>query len=230
MSSDPKSTLIPRASLADVVYERLRADILRDVLPNGSSLSQVHLAERYGVSRIPVREALRRLQAEQLVKATPYHQFVVSKPTEDQILDLVDIRMVLEDLALEKRGRLPEETIAELRGINEQMKGLHGEEFMEMDRRLHQVIAGPETPVAEMIIDLRARIHMHLANMVTNEPGRSTATDEHERLIDALAEGDTSKARTIMRDHVMTSRDFIRLRIERSTTGHGALAPDGTPA
>ncbi|MFT4084997.1 MAG: GntR family transcriptional regulator [Nocardioides sp.] len=217
MSDAAKSSLVPRASLADAVYERLREDIVRDVLPDGSSLSQVYLAERYGVSRIPVREALRRLQAESLVKATPYHQFVVTKPTGDQILELVDIRMTLEDLALEKRGSVPDAVIAELRAINDQMKAAHGEEFLALDRRLHQLVAGPETMVAEMISDLRTRIHMHLANMVTDAPGRSTATDEHERLIDALASGDMDAARAVMREHVTTSRDFIVKRLEASS-------------
>jgi len=208
------SSLIPRASLADVVYDRLREDIIRDVLPDGSALSQVYLAERYGVSRIPVREALRRLQAESLVKATPYHQFVVVRPSEAQILELVDIRMALEDLALEKRGVVPAATIAELTALNTKMKRAHGEEFLALDRLFHQVIAGTETMVAAMIADLRTRIHMYLANMVTEAPGRGTAAEEHERLISALAAGDTDVARVVMREHVMTSRNFIVRRLE----------------
>lgn len=225
MPAESSSSLVPRASLADAVYERLRDDIVRDVLPNGSSLNQVQLAERYGVSRIPVREALRRLQAEALVKATPYHQFVVSKPSVEQILDLVDIRLVLEDHALEKREEVPHELIATLREINEEMKHVHGEEFLSLDRRLHQLIAGPDTVVAGMIADLRARIHMHLANMVTEEPGRGTATTEHDRLIDALDASDMTAARAIMREHVMTSRAFIERRIAQ----HKAAAPSSGP-
>ncbi|WP_216894345.1 GntR family transcriptional regulator [Nocardia alni] len=221
MSRDPKDTLVPRASLADAVYERLRDDIVRGVLSNGSNLNQVHLAERYGVSRIPVREALRRLQAESLVKAAPYHQFVVSRPTVDQILELVDIRIALEDHALVKRGVVPSDTIDQLRALNEQMKGERGEEFMELDRRLHQLIAGPGTMVSEVIIDVRTRIHTHLASMVTNEPGRSTATAEHERLIAALSAGDLERAREVMREHVMTSRNFILYRIDKSAAEQG---------
>jgi DNA-binding GntR family transcriptional regulator len=214
MSAEFPGALVPRAPLADAVYERLRDDIVRDVLADGSNLNQVQLAERYGVSRIPVREALRRLQAEQLVKATPYHQYVVSKPTGKQILELVDIRMALEDLALEKAAPLTDARLEELQGLNEQMRSSHGEEFLALDRQFHQLIAGPDRMVAEMIADLRARIHMHLTTMVSEEPGRSTATDEHERLLAALAGGDMVRARLIMREHVTTSRDFIVRRLE----------------
>jgi DNA-binding GntR family transcriptional regulator len=205
--------------LSDAVYERVRGDIVSDVLADGSPLNQVELAQRYGVSRIPVREALRRLQAESLVKAAPYHQYVVSKPSGSQILELVDIRMALEDLALEKRGSVPAETITRLREINEQMKAARGEDFLTLDHSLHKVIAGPETKVAEMIADLRTQIHMHLANMVSDAPGRGAATKDHERLIDALASGDMGLARRVMREHVMTSRDFITHRLESATSG-----------
>src|SRR5580658_10292700 len=104
MSPTPKSQVIPRASLSDAVYERLRDEIVHGQFADGAQLSQVELAERYGVSRIPVREALRRLQSESLVVATPYHPFVVRNVTPAQVIELVDIRAALEDLALVRRA------------------------------------------------------------------------------------------------------------------------------
>src|SRR6266550_1702884 len=104
MPPSDKSHFIARAPLSVVVYERLRGEIMQGEIADGAHLNQVELAARYGVSRIPIREALRRLQAESLVVSTPYHPFVVRKVTAAQVLELVDIRAALEDLALTKRG------------------------------------------------------------------------------------------------------------------------------
>lgn len=217
MTTAKKSSLLPRVSLADAVYEKLREEIV-ETMNNGDVLSQVQLAEQFGVSRIPVREALRRLQAESLVVATPYHQFVVRKPTGGQILELVDIREVLEDHALLQRGPVTPHLIAELRGINKEMKKARAENFLALDHQFHQTLAGSETMVAEVILDLRSRIHNQISKMVNTKPGRGTATAEHDSIVDALEAGDLELARRLMREHVRTSRDFIAARIPVAPT------------
>jgi len=93
-----KSPPTPRVSRADVVYEQLREEIIHGEVTEETQLNQVELAERFGVSRIPIREALNRLQAESLIVATPYHPFVVRNVTPDQVAELVEIRAALEDL------------------------------------------------------------------------------------------------------------------------------------
>jgi DNA-binding GntR family transcriptional regulator len=209
-----KSHLVPRASLSDAVYERLRDEILDGQIPDGTSLSQAQLAERYGVSRIPIREALRRLQAESLVIATPYYPFVVRNVSTAQVLELVDIRAALEDLALARRDSLTPEELSELRDINEQMAQCGGgPAFLSLDRRFHQLIAGPNTMIVEMIDDVRDRVHKYVSNMVSGKPGRATATGEHAELIDALEAHDIDRARNVMHEHVMQSRAFIVSRL-----------------
>lgn len=210
----PPEELIPRRSLSDAVYARLRDDIMQGAIADGSRLNQVQLAEQYGVSRIPIREALRRLQAESLVVATPYHPFVVRKVTADQVLELVDVRAALEDLALSKRDPLTPEELAELRTVNEQMKRAREGDFLLLDRSFHQRIAGPHTMTVELIDDVRDRVHKYLSSMVSSKPGRTTATQEHAKIIDALEAADRDLARQLMHEHVMTSRAFIGGRID----------------
>jgi len=210
---------VVRASLADIVYERLRDEIMHGEIDDGSRLSQVHLAEKYGVSRIPIREALRRLQAESLVIATPYHPYVVRRVTGAQVLQLVDIRAALEDLALSKREPLTAKEIAELRKINAQLsKGRDSATFLTLDRQFHQLIEGPGTMVVEILDDVRDKVHKYMSSMVSSKPGRTTAAAEHGKLIEALEAKDMDLARRLMREHVMKSRDYIvgRLEAEKS--------------
>jgi DNA-binding GntR family transcriptional regulator len=210
---------VVRASLADIVYDRLRDEIMHGEIDDGSRLSQVHLAEKYGVSRIPIREALRRLQAESLVIATPYHPYVVRRVTGAQVLQLVDIRAALEDLALSKREPLTTKEIKELRSINTQLsKGRDSATFLTLDRQFHQLIEGPGTMVVEILDDVRDKVHKYMSSMVSSKPGRTTAAAEHGKLIEALEAKDNDLARRLMREHVMKSRDYIvgRLEAEKS--------------
>jgi len=212
------SNLIQRESLSDAVYARLRDEIMHGDIPDGSRLSQVQLAERYGVSRIPIREALRRLQAESLVVATPYHPFVVRKVTAAQVLELVDIRAALEDLALSKREPLTADEIAELRRLNQQMAAGGSDAFRELDRSFHQLLDGPDTLIVGMIDDVRDKVHKYVSNMTSGKPGRTTATQEHAKVIDALEANDKERARRLLHEHIMQSRAFIMSRLDENAS------------
>lgn len=214
MKTTPRSQLVPRESLSDAVYERLRDDIIHGQLPDGSSLSQVELAERYGVSRIPVREALRRLQAESLVVATPYHPFVVRNVKPAQVLELVDIRAALEDLALARRVPFTLEAITQLRKINQQMvKVGQGQDWFRLDRDFHHLLAGPDAMIVEVIDEVRDLVHRYVSNLGSANAGRATATEDHAQIIDALEAGDMELARARMHQHVTKSRAAIIARL-----------------
>jgi DNA-binding GntR family transcriptional regulator len=204
---------VPRASLSDAVYERLRDEIMHGEIEDGSPLSQVHLAERYGVSRIPIREALRRLQAESLVVATPYHPFVVRNITPEQVLELVDVRAALEDLALARREMPSAEEIAELRALTQKMSKARGESWLTMDRQFHALLSAPSTMIVEIINDVRDRVHKYSASMVAGKPGRTTANGEHIKIVDALDADDLELARRLLHEHVAQSRAFMVKRL-----------------
>jgi DNA-binding GntR family transcriptional regulator len=211
------STIINRSSLSDVVYECLSDEIMHGKIADGAELNQVQLATRFGVSRIPVREALRRLQAESLVIATPHHSFVVRKVTREQVLELVDIRAALEDLALARRGPLPAELISQLRALNEQMaKGGEGN-FLAWDRDFHSLILGPDTITVEILGDVRRKVHKYMSVMVAGKTRRTTATQEHTKIIDALEAQDMDQARVLVHEHVMRSRDFVASRLAQES-------------
>lgn len=209
------SSIINRISLSDAIYDCLSDEIMHGKIADGSELSQVELAARFGVSRIPVREALRRLQAESLVIATPYHPFVVRKVTPEQVLELVDVRAALEDLALSKRGLLDAELIKALRDLNQQMAQGGEGDFLARDREFHSLILGPDTMTVEILQDVRRKVHKYLSVMVAGKTRRTTATKEHTKIIDALEARDMSQARILVHEHVMRSRDFVAQRLAR---------------
>ena len=93
-------TTLPRQTLTDNVYEKIRQAIVNGELEPGSELSQVDFAQRFGVSRVPVREALRQLQAEQLLTASAFKRYVVTGLSPDEIIELTEVRECLEVFAL----------------------------------------------------------------------------------------------------------------------------------
>jgi DNA-binding GntR family transcriptional regulator len=228
MVPSSKSELVPRASLSDAVYERLRDAILEGDLEDGAPLNQVELAERYGVSRIPIREALRRLQSESLVIATPYHPFVVRKVSPAQVVELIDIRVALEDLALARREPATDEEIAQLREINRRMAEADGNEaWFPLDRELHRLVAGPNTMIVELIEEVRDRVRRYSASMMSAKAGRKAATREHTAIIDALEAHDMDEARKLMHQHTMQSREFMVKRLGKAAKEAAAKTGDG---
>jgi DNA-binding GntR family transcriptional regulator len=168
------------------------------------------------VSRIPIREALRRLQAESLVVATPYHPFVVRKIEREQVVELIDVRVALEDLVLARRSPVTAEEVDELRKINEKMiKASGGAPWFSLDREFHRLLGGPEnTLIIELIEDVRDRVRKYSDTMISARPGRKTATDEHAGIINALEAGDMELARKLMHQHVVKSREYVKNRLE----------------
>jgi DNA-binding GntR family transcriptional regulator len=202
-----------RVSLVDLVYERLRDEIVHGEVADGTPLNQVELAERYGVSRIPIREALRRLQSESLLVTTPAHPFVVRNITPDQVVELVEIRAALEDLGLARRRPPGAAELAELRRLNGRLAEEEpGDDWFELDRDFHRVIAGPETMTVELIDEVHDRVHRYIAGNVAAKRARAEVTEEHAAIIAALAAGDRELARARLRDHVMRTARSVRIR------------------
>src|SRR3954468_2429641 len=93
----PTAARLP--SLAEVAYQQVREAILCGALEAGQSLGQEDIASRIGTSRVPLREALQRLEAEGLVMLRPRRGYVVTSLDPEEIQDIFDIRMMLEERA-----------------------------------------------------------------------------------------------------------------------------------
>lgn len=209
----------PRRVGSREVYERLRGEILGGLLPPGTALREVALAERYGVSRTPVREALRRLEHDKLLEAGD-RGLRVRQPSHAEVVQVYDARILLEGAAAEQAARTRGEAdLAVLDGLLARDLALADPSparRADTNVEFHEAVwRATHNPV---LIDLLQRLNLHLIHTPTTTltaPGRwEQALAEHEALIAAIRAGDAAAAGDVARGHMRTARD-VRLRMWR---------------
>lgn len=234
----PANELGPRRTTADGVADILREAILTGQFRDGDELNQVHLAQRYGVSRVPLREALQRLQAEGLVESRAHQRAVVSGLTLERVLEVIDIRLLLEVYLMERAVEaITDEQITELRRICSEMEKTEDHtEWLHRNRDFHDVIyAASRAPVAlELSGQMGARVGRYLH--MWSDSGiqrREEADNEHRRIVDALAARDVRRARLELEVHIMHTREEIISLFHSRGPGSQSqpdAEPTGTPA
>ncbi|MFH8348319.1 GntR family transcriptional regulator [Streptomyces sp. NPDC018045] len=195
----------------------IRDDIVSGVLPPGSRLIEELLAGRYGVSRVPVREALRTLQSEGFVAIRHHAGACVAEPTEREAADVLDIRALLEPLgAARAAARRTAAHLKVLRGVvrlgRERARHGHRAELRQLDGWFHETLAqaSGSAAMAALLTQLRRKIEW----MYTVElPARDERSwEEHGAVLDAVSRGDAERARALMAAHIERSRPVYRLR------------------
>jgi DNA-binding GntR family transcriptional regulator len=215
---------IPRGTLADRVYIEMRAAILSGAITDGTELNQVGLARQFEVSRVPVREALRRLQAEQLVTVTPYQQYVVTPVNRKTLVELIDIRAELEVFAVRRRMRnMTSEIEMQLRDFNAGLRAQSDTQlWFEADIEFHDLINGVGTEAARMVRNIRERVHRYLHTVASTQNRQQQACAEHERIIDAMVAGDETAMERAIREHIIHTRDVITEHLRQSNADAAA--------
>jgi len=190
----------------EVVAEVLREAILRGMLRAGNQLRQDELASQLGVSRIPIREALRQLDAEGLVKFLPHRGVVVSGLSVDGIQEIYEIRIALESTAL--RLSLPHLTDEDLSRAQEVLGELDRvtdiTRWIELNRDFHTLLyAAARRPRLLALIDsMRANVnrYMYLYISLLNYQPRSQ--EEHRRILEAVKRRDADAAVKALEHHL----------------------------
>jgi DNA-binding GntR family transcriptional regulator len=203
---------IKRQTLADNVYVQLKNSMMRGRLRDGTELKQGELAAQLGVSRVPVREALRRLQAEHLVVAEPFQCFVVTSLTPDQVRELLELREELEVFALKKTltsSMMKQRIQAAKVAAKSLTLSEDDESWLAADREFHRELNGPTTAVAAIIEDVRERVHRYYLLAPAVLQRRREVLKEHATLITALEAGDEDALETAIRDHVRATRHHL---------------------
>jgi DNA-binding GntR family transcriptional regulator len=202
------------------VCAAIRDDIVSGYFPPGGRLTEELLAKRYGVSRVPVREALRTLESEGFVCTRKHAGASVAEPTDQEAADLLEIRGLLEPLGVARAAqRRTESHIKVLRGLVRlgQERSAQGQlsDLPSLDSWFHETLAqasGSPTLVA-LLTQLRHKITWVYA---VDTPGRAVESwEEHAAIADAVARGDSERARKLAAGHV-----------ERSTPAHRLRRPD----
>ena len=196
-------------SVVDHVYSALRERILSGELPRGTKLRQASLAEELGVSRTPLREALRRLATEGLVEFSPNRGATVSELDFGDMRHAWSARVALEPgaarLAAERRD---DDAIASMReAVAEQRRvGEDRDASFAANRRFHLQLAAASgnphlTRFAEMLWVPRIGVPIYQAQALEPQ-GAQRWADEHEQIVEAIAAGDGDAAERLTREHV----------------------------
>ena len=207
-------TLLPRRTTSDDIADALRDAIAKGQFGDGEELNQVALARHFGVSRVPVREALRQLQAEGLVSARAHMRTVVTGLTLERILEVLDLRALVEVYLLERAAeRVTPADIAQLRALCDRMDGVKDhEEWLRRNKEFHRRLyahSGAET-AQELAAQLTARVERYLHIRHDRGVRRvEEANAEHRRIVDALARADLGSARTELQTHIGHTRERI---------------------
>ncbi len=199
-------------SLQERTYEALRAAILSGELIPGARLYEPVLAERLGVSRSPLREAVRRLQQDGLVEGRPRAGIYVAKVSPEEVEDVYRLRAALEGTAAALAAeRMTERELSELQRILDRLEApdsLPDEVVVRDSDRFHEVIhrGAHSQRLSSLLAQLYGQI-AHFRNLTLRVPGRAQqASHGHAALLRALIERDPVAAERLMRDHVDEAR------------------------
>ncbi len=202
--------------LRDVVCEALRAAIQSGELPPGERLMEIPLAEELGVSRTPIREAIRKLEQEGFVVMIPRRGTYVADITLKDINQVFEIRSSLEELAASLASeRITPDELEELErhlvSINDYMENRDFDKIVAADIAFHEVLysASRNDRLIEIIHNLREQT-FRFRSVSMNQPGRLAKTwEEHRLLVEALADHNPQQARRIARIHMEHSEQAL---------------------
>lgn len=207
---DARVLPLRRQTLASMTLDSLRDRILRGHFPEGEPLRQDAIADELGVSRIPVREALRQLESEGLVTFQPHRGAVVSTLSLEEIMELFELRAELESDVL--RRAVPMMTAdddARAKVILEAYEAAlaSGEvaRWGELNWQFHSALYAPSK--RHYTLNLLGKLHQHaeryLRMQLALTHGESRARNEHRAIAVAARKRDARKAAQLMRDHIL---------------------------
>jgi DNA-binding GntR family transcriptional regulator len=198
------------SSSAHRVTEALREDVLSGFFAPGSRLREVTLLERYGVSRVPVREALRALAGEGFVDLRPNAGATVAQVPLDDVADLFTVRSVVEGLTAARCARRvaagDDGFVAELRSLVAQGPVADVPGGARLTAQFHDTLARESGSPSLAVVLRQVSERIRWAYSTTVPQSADRAWNEHGRIVDAIAAGDADLAERRMQDHLDLAR------------------------
>jgi DNA-binding GntR family transcriptional regulator len=202
-----------RSSAPDVVRSELRRAIVDGELEGGSQLKQDELAERFGVSRIPVREALKQLAAEGLVTFHPNRGAVVSSLSLDDVLEMLEIRIALECRALRLAipNMIDEDFDEALQILADYDREPSASKWGEMNWRFHQMLYVPcNCPKLLAMIDANyGHVGRFTRVQVSLAAGKERPQREHHQILAACRRGEVDRAVSLLEEHIVHTQKSL---------------------
>jgi DNA-binding GntR family transcriptional regulator len=193
-------------SKTDMVAALIRQLIITGELPAGGQLRQRDVAQRFGVSQTPVREALRRLESEGLVVGDTHRGFTVVEPDDGPVEENFQIRAALESLGASLAARkIDAGGIEALRGLNDQMRALPDDDprYADLNRDFHFTVY--EHAGSPLLLSLMRLLWASLHGGPRVSRTHAESARQHDAIIDALSAGDPAAASTRTCQHIMSA-------------------------
>ena len=202
--------------LRDVVFNTLRHAILKGELEPGERLMEIALAQKLGVSRTPIREAIRKLELEGLVVMVPRKGAEVADISEKDLRDVLEVRKALEELSIELAMKnMNDDDYKQLREANELFaKDSEGDDLIkiaEADVAFHEIIymATGNKRLIQMINNLREQMYRYRLEYIKDKSTHARLVEEHNKIIDAMKKNDVTAAKAAIKLHVENQEENI---------------------
>lgn len=216
-----ETTIIPRRSLHDELATQLRDLLMRGELKAGDKISEQALCQRFGVSRTPLREALKVLANEGLIILLPNRGASVARISPEEIDELFPIMGAMEALAGETAcARITDAGIAGIEAMHEEMLGHYRERnaagYLQVNRKIHEAIfeAAGNRELTQFYQTLMVRIHA-VRFVAQKSPERwREAVEDHERMIAALKARDGERLGAVLKEHLRHKAAMVHESLE----------------
>lgn len=204
-----------RRIAADFVADSIRDAIQSGALADGAILKQAAIADRFDISRVPVREAMRQLLAEGLIELRAHHVAVVRGLTLDRISEIYDNRALIEGYLLERAvPNIPVGVLKQLRVAEQAMRSEHNHhEWLRLNGEFHRTMNqyANDITALELVAQLRSRaeryVRMWGSGSGLHRPDE--AGDEHVEILNYVAIGDAKEARNTVERHIRTTGERL---------------------
>ena len=203
--------------LRDVVFNTLRQAILRGEFKPGERLMEIQLANKLGVSRTPIREAIRMLEQEGLAVTIPRKGAEVAKMTEKDMEDVLQIRLSLEALAVRLScenitpAALQELKVA-MEDFEEKTKSGQFVEMAKADVKFHEILykASNNPKLQQLLSNLREQMYRYRVEYLKDAAIYPRLIEEHHRMYDALKEKDQKQAVAYVEKHLHNQAEAVK--------------------
>jgi len=202
--------------LRDLVFITIRQAILRGDLEPGEKLMEVALANQLGVSRTPVREAMRKLELEGLLVMQPGKSAQVASITEKDMKDVLELRCSLDAFSVKlAMERMKSDVIFKLKQANKEFeKAVESKEVLrivEADVKYHDIIynATENNRLVQMISNLREQMYRYRLEYIKDTSNHQMLIKEHDEIIRLMASGDVVAAQKMMMQHIQNQEQYI---------------------
>ena len=217
----PMNEFLP---LRDVVFNTLRQAILTGELKPGERLMEIHLANKLGVSRTPIREAIRKLELEGLVTMIPRRGAEVAQITEKSMKDVLEVRKVLDNLSVELAcDRITEEEKELLQNacvdFEDAVKTGDFSMIAKTDVAFHDIIVAATRNIrlSQMVNNLAEQMYRYRFEYIKDSSQHARLVQEHEEICQGILAGDKEKALEAIEAHIDNQEIAVlkQIRIDR---------------